>query len=146
MELLWWHWVLLGLLLAVLELLTPGVFFIIFFGVAALVVGLLSAAGLAGPSWTQWLLFAVLSIVCLAFFRNPLMRRLQVADGPPVDSLTREIAVAIEDIPPGVMGRAELRGTTWSAKNIGGTPLVKGERCRVQRVEGLTLYILPEGA
>ena len=37
----WWHWMVLGLFLTALELVAPGSFFIIFFGVAALIVGLL---------------------------------------------------------------------------------------------------------
>ncbi len=36
---IWWYWVVLGLLLTGLELATPGGFFVIFFGVGALLVG-----------------------------------------------------------------------------------------------------------
>ena len=40
-------------------------------------------------------------------------------DGPgkDVDSLVGDIAVPLEDIPAGAVGRAELRGTVWSARN-----------------------------
>ena len=37
----WWFWVLLGFLLLFLELVTPTGFFLLFFGVAAVLVGLL---------------------------------------------------------------------------------------------------------
>ncbi len=46
-----WIWLILGLVLLAGELLTPGGFFIIFFGVGALAVGVLRLAGLEMPLW-----------------------------------------------------------------------------------------------
>ena len=66
LDMVWWHWMVLGLFLTALELVAPGSFFIIFFGVAALLVGLLDLWGLAGPVWVQWLLFAIISVAALA--------------------------------------------------------------------------------
>jgi membrane protein implicated in regulation of membrane protease activity len=143
----WWHWIVLGLVLAGLEMASAGGFFIIFFGAGAIVVGMLTAVDLAGPLWAQWLLFSILSLLALAFFRNPLLKRLRAA-GPatPVDSLTSDVATAIDDIAPGAVGRAELRGSPWNARNVGNRPLTKGQRCTVQRVDGLMLHISAEGA
>jgi inner membrane protein len=139
LDMVWWHWMVLGLVLAALELVSPGTFFIIFFGVGALAVGVLALFNLAGPVWVQWLLFSVISVAALLVFRNPLLRlmRADTAASAAVDALTNEFAVAIDDIPPGEMGRAELRGSAWSARNAGPTPIKKGQRCVVQRVEGL---------
>ncbi len=146
MNMLWWHWVVLGLVLAGLEIASAGGFFIIFFGVAAIVVGLLDLAGLAGPLWTEWLLFSFLSILSLLLFRNPLLRRMRSADPPgAVDDLTADIATAMDDIVPGAVGRAELRGSAWSARNVGLSLIVKGQRCTVRRVDGLMLHISTEG-
>ena len=39
--------------------------------------------------------------------------------GDDVDSLVGETAVAQQDIPAGEIGRVELRGTSWSARNRG---------------------------
>ena len=57
-----------------------------------------------------------------------------------------DLAVPLEDIAPGAVGRAELRGTVWSARNASHAALVRGERCRVVRVEQLMIFIEPEGA
>jgi len=142
----WWHWIVLGLVLAGLGLASAGGFFIIFFGAAAIVVGLLSLVGLSGPLWVEWLLFSVLSIASLLLFRNPLLRRMRASHPPiAVDSLTEDIATAIDDIGPGAVGRAELRGSAWSARNVGSSPVVKGQRCMVRRVDGLMLHISAEG-
>jgi inner membrane protein len=141
----WWVWVLVGLGLLAAELVTPGGFFAIFFGVAGVLVGILVAAGLAGPPWAEWLLFTVFSVVGVALFRRPLLRRFsQTGTGRPVDRLEGEVAVVQEDVPPGGVGKAELRGSSWSARTAGPAPLGKGRRCRVERVEGLTLWLRPE--
>ena len=46
----WWMWVALGLVLGAIELATPGGFFVIFFGVGAVIVGLAELAGLGLPT------------------------------------------------------------------------------------------------
>jgi len=139
----WWLWLLVGLALLGIEMLTPGGFFTIFFGVAGLVVGVLARFGLAGPAWMQWVWFSGLSIISLLLFRKPLLAwmRSREVQRPEVDSLVGESAVLLEAIPAGGIGKAELRGTSWSARNVDGDALPSGRRCRVARVDGLTLWI-----
>jgi len=57
----WWLWLVAGLVLLGLEVLTPGGFYVLFFGIGALVVGTLVGLGAAGPVWFQWLLFSAIS-------------------------------------------------------------------------------------
>jgi len=140
----WWLWVALGLVLCAIELATPGGFFVIFFGVGALLVGLAQLAGLGLPAWGQWLAFPILAIVALRLFRRPLLARLQPAQAGTVDSMVSEVAVPVAAIEPGQHGRAELRGTMWSAHNVGATAVSAGQRCRVVAVNGLQLDIRPE--
>ncbi len=141
----WWIWVILGLVLAAIELATPGGFFVIFFGVAALVVGVLELVGLAQPLWLQWLLFTVVAIVALRLFRKPLLDRLRKGEGPDrVDTLVGEVALASASLEPGQYGRAELRGSSWQARNVGAAPLTPGQRTRVVAVNGLVLDIQSE--
>jgi len=139
----WWLWLLLGLALLGIEMLTPGGFFTIFFGVAALVVGVLARFGLAGPAWMQWIWFSGLSVASLLLFRKPLLEWMGQRDvkRPEVDSLVGETAVVLEPIPASGVGKAELRGTSWSARSVDGAALPAGRRCRVERVDGLTLWI-----
>ena len=70
----WWQWILLGLALSALELATPGGFYLIFFGVSAILVGLASLVGFLVPAWFEWLAFSVGSIVMLLLFRRRLMQ------------------------------------------------------------------------
>ena len=142
----WWIWLVLGMALLGGEMAMPGGFYLLFFGVGALLVGfaVLFAPGLAG--WVEWLLFSVLSIGLLAFLRPKIVGRLRQA-GPGIeDTLVGEVAVAAEPIAPGAIGRGELRGSAFSLRNAGPDPLAPGERCRVSRVDGLTLEVQRESA
>jgi inner membrane protein len=142
----WWMWVAVGIVLAALELATPGGFFIIFFGVSALLVGGLELIGLAPAASLQWVLFPVLALVALKLFRRPLLERMPRGEpaADDIDTVVGTIAVAEAAIPPGAFGHAELRGTTWSARNVGGALILAGQRCRVVAVNGLMLDLQPE--
>ncbi|HXT69418.1 MAG TPA: NfeD family protein [Vicinamibacterales bacterium] len=147
MKILWWYWLVLGLVLVVSELATPGGFYIIFFGLGALAVGVLAGFDFAGPEWMQVLLFSIISVASLAAFRGRLLQTFQVdPQAPSVDIIVGETAVATEDLAPGALGTVELRGTSWSARNDAQTFVARGARCKVTSVEGLTLHIKPEGA
>ncbi len=138
----WWMWVVLGMVLLLGEVLTPGGFFIIFFGAAAVVVGLLKALGLEMALAYELMLFAVLSICGLLFFRKPLQRRFrQLTPDILPDELTGESGTALEEIAAGATGKVELRGTSWSAVNAGESPLREGCACLVERLDGLTLTV-----
>ena len=137
----WWLWLLLGFLLFALELATPGGFFVVFFGVGAIVVALLAALDVAGPAWLQCALFGVVSLASLLLFRKPLQTRFSRSSGRPVDSIVGETAVSMDPIGVRQMGRVELRGTVWSACNSGEAAIAPGQRCAVERVDGLTLHI-----
>jgi membrane protein implicated in regulation of membrane protease activity len=141
----WWYWMLLGLVLAGVEIATPGGFFVAFFALAAVVVGLLELIGLLEADAAQWALFSTVAVASLLFFRRPLvtwMHRTQESDA--VDSLVGELAVPAVPIAAGEHGRAELRGATWNVRNVDAGAVAAGERCRVVAVRGLELDIRAE--
>jgi membrane protein implicated in regulation of membrane protease activity len=140
----WWMWFAGGLALMVLELATPSGFFIMFFGLGALSVGVLQRVGLIEAGWLQWLLFTLLSLGYLVVFREKLQARFQAPPPPDVDSLVGVLAVPQGAIGPGEVGRVEVRGSTWSARNIGAVPIYTGQRCTVVTVDGLLLGVRPE--
>jgi len=138
----WWVWMVVGFSLILLELLTPLGFYLLFLGVGALVVGILAWLNVATSPWAQWLLFPGLSVVTLLLFRRPLLTRFQAhPQHRTIDSLVGETALAFEDIAVDAIGRVELRGTTWNARNIGERPVTRGQRCEVEHLEGLTLWV-----
>ena len=142
----WWAWLVLGMLLLAGEMALAGGFYLLFFGLGALLVGLSGLAGLSLPGWGQWLLFSVLSLGALALIRPRIVGRLRQA-GPGIeDTLVGELAVAGESLAPGAVGVGELRGSRFSLRNADAETLVPGERCRVARVDGLTLEVRKESA
>jgi membrane protein implicated in regulation of membrane protease activity len=146
MTILWWHWLALGLILVVLEVTTFGGFYMVFFGISAIVLSVLRVFDLGGPFWSQLFLFSVIAFTSL-LLRTPLVRTLKLdKHGGNVDSLVGDLAVPLEAIPPGAVGRAELRGAVWSARNRGTRSVAAGERCRVVTVDQLLISIEPEGA
>jgi len=79
----WWIWLLAGLLLLLAELVTPGGFYIIFFGIGAIIVGILTGFQAAGPTWFQFILFSIVSVLSLWLFREKLLQltRARSSDG-----------------------------------------------------------------
>jgi membrane protein implicated in regulation of membrane protease activity len=138
----WWLWVLLGIALLALEVATPGGLFALFFGAGAFAVAALAALG-ADAVW-QWLAFPVVSVVLLAALRRTLLERIAARPGAPVDQLVGQEVVVLQDIPAGGEGKAELRGTPWSARGEGGAAIRAGQRGRVERIDGLVLWVRAE--
>lgn len=138
----WWVWIVGGVLLCLAEMATPGAFYLLFFGVAALVVGVLAWMGLVEATWVQFLLFSVVSIASLVLFRRMLTERLN-PKGPAtkINTLEGESGKALEDIPAQGTGKVEVRGTGWNAVNKGDTLIEQGQACLVERVEGVTLWV-----
>jgi membrane protein implicated in regulation of membrane protease activity len=137
----WWIWLVGAVALLAVEMLTPGGFYFLFFGVGALVAG---AGALAGVDnlLVQAAIFLSVSIVSLLLFRKPLLERFQPAvPRNNVDSLVGETATLSAPLHPGEFGQAELRGSTWKVRNISGAAITAGQRCIVEQVDGLTLNI-----
>ena len=137
-------WLAAGLVLVVAELATPGGFVIIFFGIAALVVGILGLLGAVTSPSLQFLLFSVLAVGSLAILRSRLKSKLKTPDSATVDSLIGDLAIPQERLSPGVVGRVEVRGSSWSARNTSSVTIDAGQRARVAGVDGLTLAVVPE--
>ena len=139
----WWIWILAGLALLALEVATAGGIILLFFGVSAMIVGALVALGIGGPLWFQALLFSVLSVVSLLTLRGPILQRMNSKGGSAeeVDAIVGKQALVLDDIAPMTEGKVELRGTPWTAQNIGDNPLAAGQKCLVDRVDGLKLYV-----
>ena len=142
----WWIWVILGLALLIAELLLiPGGFFITFFGIGAILVGLVVGVGIVLPVWLEWVLFTIFSVAALLLLRQRLLAGAIGAPGKDIDSLVGETATATSVIPSGGgNGKVELRGTVWNAINVGPVDLSAGAKCKVVAVDGLNLSVRGE--
>lgn len=140
----WWIWCLAGLVLAGLELASGGDFFLLLLGVSAVLAGFCAALGVE-PFWAQVALFSIFCWVTVFWLRKKLKSRFHAPQrGQEVDALVGQRAVVLEEPAEGMLGKVELRGTTWNARNAGTIPLTIGGGCRVNRVDGLTLWVEAE--
>ena len=143
----WWIWIVVGLVLLAFEVFVPGGIIVFFFGAAALVVGILVGLGIASPLWVQLALFSALSVVSLLTLRGAILRRINAAGQDlEVDTLIGKTVIATVEIAPGAEGKSELRGTSWSAENIGDEPIAEGSKATVERVDGLRLFVRRNGS
>jgi membrane protein implicated in regulation of membrane protease activity len=138
----WWAWLILGVVLMVAELLFPTGFFLFFFGVGGVVTAAFALLGLVPSFITQGLLFIGISLASVILLRKPLLAKFNFRNRiHSVDSLVGETAQALETIPPQGFGKVELRGSCWSALNTGSVIIGPEVRCRVEKIEGLTLHV-----
>ncbi|MGD0290982.1 MAG: NfeD family protein [Candidatus Binataceae bacterium] len=142
----WWAWIILGIACVAIEVHFTHDFSLFCVGVGAFIVAAVILFTNASPHWSQWILFGGLSVVILVGLRKPLLGRFQAHRGKDADFqyLVGEVATPADDLPANAVGRAELRGSSWSARNGDATGLRKGQRCRVERVEGLTVWLRAE--
>ncbi|MDR0549577.1 MAG: NfeD family protein [Deltaproteobacteria bacterium] len=140
-------WFVLGFVLLILEIATPGIVFV-FFGLGAwLVMGLLFLFPLS--QFFQFLIFIVTSVIFLfllrrhlknIFYKNKLEKRVDSLSEGMIASnyLGREVDV-IQDINPGYPGVVELNGTNWTARCD--ETLVAGQRAKVLDIVGLVITV-----
>ncbi len=147
MELAWWHWLVLGLGLGLLELLVPS-FFIIWFGLGALLVGLVMMA-LPDLGFTaQVALWTVASVAMTVLWFQVFRRDADRTRSGRADEALGEIGVLVRAVEPlGVnSGRGEVRfqkpvmgSDVWPC--LADEAIAAGERVRVLAVDGQLLKV-----
>jgi membrane protein implicated in regulation of membrane protease activity len=136
----WWIWTLIGFFFLLLEFVSSTMHSA-FFAAGAFLVALLVAFHVGGPLWAQLLVFTLFSLLTLLIIRPIVVKKLKLSVTKVVDTMVGEQAILMQDLPPAGIGKAEMRGSTWNARNAGETMLQRGQRVIVERVEGLVLHV-----
>ena len=141
-EIVYWHWLALGALLAALEIVAPGVFFL-WLGVAAIVTGLLLLVAPTLPWTAQLLLFAVLSIVAVYLGRRFFAGRPPASDRPELNRGGQHYVGQVFTLDePTSDGRGRMRvADSWWRIVAPQGDLEAGIRVRVVGVEGTALKV-----
>ncbi|MEL6688274.1 MAG: NfeD family protein [Pseudomonadota bacterium] len=137
-----WHWLILGVVLLGLELMT-GSTYILWPAVSALAVGILLFIA-PGLGWEmQMMLFFLLSLTTLILGRTHLQKLVKGGEpsslNDPGQALVGRQVEAVGDF-TGTEGRVVVGDTQWSARLENGTAR-EGDLLRVHAVQGATLIV-----
>jgi len=143
-EIVFWHWLIIGLLLLIAEIFAPGAIFL-WMGISAAVVG-----GIVGfqpeISWqNQLILFSVFSVISIIAWRRFYPRQaLEETDQPTLNRrgsqyIGRAFTLS-KPIENGV-GTVQVDGSPW---RVSGADLPAGQKIKVTGVDGVTLHVEPE--
>ncbi|WP_457665045.1 NfeD family protein [Thiolapillus sp.] len=135
-----WHWAVLGIVLLILEVFAPGVFFM-WMGIAAGVVALLGWF-VGGLSWqVQVLAFAGLSLVSVMLGRWWLSRHGMATEEPTLNRRGEQYIgrnFNLDEPIVNSVGKIRVDDTTWK---ISGPDCPAGSRVRVVGVDGVVLLV-----
>jgi membrane protein implicated in regulation of membrane protease activity len=136
-----WIWLTIGVLLAGLEMLVPGVY-LVWLGIAAIITGVLTGLlHLSLPA--QVIDFVFLSLI-IAFSARRFLRESPIVGADPlmnrrVARMLGQTAVVVQAIEHG-SGRVHFGDSEWIAS---GPDVAVGERVRITGSDGATLLVEP---
>ena len=136
-----WIWLTLGVLLAGLEMLVPGVY-LIWLGIAAIITGVLT--GLLHLSLPAQVIDFVFLALIIAFSARRWLRESPIVSADPLLNrrgarMVGETAVVVQAIEHG-SGRVHIGDSEWIAH---GPDTAAGERVRIAGSQGATLLVEP---
>lgn len=142
----WIVWTILGVILIVAEVFTPG-FVLLWFGIGALAAAFAGLIGISSLS-LQFLIFALVSIALTAasrtIFVNYFSREKSGNDlKMGIDALPGMVGTVMTSSEGALNeGAVKVFGSTWTAYPAEGeAPLEAGERVEVERVQGASIYV-----
>ncbi len=147
MELVWWHWMILGLGLGLVELVVPA-FFVIWFGLGALLVGVALLVAPGTGFTTQILLWTAASVAMTVLWFRVFRGDGGKTRSGQADEALGEIGVLVRAVEP--LGVASARGEVRFQKPIMGSDvwpcladeaIAAGERVKVLAVDGQILKV-----
>ena len=140
MEFELWHiWVIAGILLLVIEIFTPS-FVAGSFGIGGILTAIVAA--ITDNVNIQIVAFCVFSVLSFVLIR-PFLKKFEKKETPTnMDSLKGQTYIVAEEIGPDQKtGYLKADGDMWRAIAEKGENIKEGEKARVIRIDGNTLYV-----
>lgn len=133
-------WLVLLVAFAVIEGLTAGLV-CIWFCLGSLVA--LFASWMGAGLWTQFILFAVVSVVAMAALRPVTRKWMKPRDERTnADRILEAEGVVTETIDNlQAAGQIKVKGAIWSARSASGEVIPAGTLVRVERIEGVKAIV-----
>ncbi len=135
----WMVWIGIGVLCMIIEIFTPG-FFFMSVGLGALLTGLISLI-LPGTVW-QILFFAVITFIGFTFTRK-LSRKImsKSSEETNIYALKGQIGKVVKEIPVDGRGYVKIEGEEWSAKSSTNILIKVGHKVEILSVTGNKLIV-----
>ncbi|MHB8881455.1 MAG: NfeD family protein [Thermodesulfovibrionales bacterium] len=139
----YWAWLVAGLILLIVEMVTTT-FFVAFFGVGALIVGVLTAAGVLQGTGPQFLIFGLSSISILVLFRKTIKEKFFPNTSAFNDNFSGDTATAETEI-TSLSGSLMYKGALWAAYRADGiiSPIPAGDIVDIIGTDGIKLKVKP---
>ncbi len=142
-NILYWHWLIAGVLLIILEMLAPGAYFL-WMGVAAFIVG---GALYFIPSmiWlVQIVIFGVISVVSLVLYKRYQRNNDEPSDQPVLNRRGEQYIGRVFNLEEPIIngiGKVKVDDSTWK---VAGADYPVGTKVRVVSVDGTTFKVEAE--
>ena len=137
-----WHWLVFGIILIILEIFSPAAFFM-WMGAAAGVTGL-ALLLIPDLSWEiQFVIFSVASIISILLGRTFFNRKDINIDDPTISQIESELVGNIYQVDKAIQngaGRITVGESTWKAT---GADCDVGTKVKVVAINGSVLEVVP---
>ena len=140
---LWWHWIVFGIILLILEMST-GTFFMLGLGVAAIIVGIIDT--FIDTSFTMelsiWIILSILAIAAwFKWFREP-----PITESGQSNYRLDTLGIVMEDIQPHSRGKVTfdtpvLGNSSWHA--TAKVDIDKNTRVKIVQINGQLIEVEP---
>ena len=136
----YWWWLSAGAVLMVLEILTPGIFFM-WIGIGAFITGAIAAAFPSASSAFLGFVFAVLSVISVFVGKKVIMKKTDEPDSGLNNRMAQYIGQVYQVYEPFVDGRGKISvgDTLWLASAK--TDIAAGSAVKVVGIRGTTLEV-----
>ncbi len=139
---LWLLWLVVSFTCLIIEL-SSGDFYFVCFAFGALLS--LFAALIGLPIWAQILILAVASVLCIAFIRPSLVRKLHCGEDKRrsnADALIGKTGKVIETIPAGGSGYVKIDGDEWRSVSDATEDIPVGTTVKVVGRDSIVLKVI----
>ncbi len=134
-------WLIVGLIMLVVELISVLLVFI-FFSIGALVTALLAGVGVLPNIELQIITFSVISLLSMILLRKHAKKLLEKqGKHNEYNEFVGETAMVVKDITQGKEGKIYYRGAEWKAVSNHNHPISAGSKVEIIKTDGIVLIV-----
>ena len=134
---LWQIWVIAGVILCIVEIFTPAMFFLNI-GLACFIASIIAALGFAGI-W-QVIIFGLFSAIFLIWLRPLLLKQKQSEKPETIEMYIGKTAKVIEKVTKD-NGKIAIFGEEWQAKSINDEVFEVGDNVKIVKNESIVMFV-----